>query len=198
MFVYYLAQLVFFFFSSRRRHTRSKRDRSSDVCSSDLHPEPRAPLLDLLARPPAEPLGIAPQRIHADLLAMRLGAGRDEQIEVEQPRRAEPGLPRLRRLTEGVDGLSGTVVARPRHPPLRPLPQLAYGPLLADHHSRAAPACRFGEGRAAGARGDDVRAQVAERREPPLRAGHCREAPKPPPCDVFEEDALHRFLGAEA
>src|SRR5699024_11919221 len=28
--------LVLFFFSSRRRHTRSKRDWSSDVCSSDL------------------------------------------------------------------------------------------------------------------------------------------------------------------
>src|SRR5699024_11270933 len=28
---------VVFFFSSRRRHTRSKRDWSSDVCSSDLH-----------------------------------------------------------------------------------------------------------------------------------------------------------------
>src|SRR5699024_11950694 len=27
------------FFASRRRHTRSKRDWSSDVCSSDLHPE---------------------------------------------------------------------------------------------------------------------------------------------------------------
>src|SRR5699024_11611144 len=27
----------FFFFSSRRRHTRSKRDWSSDVCSSDLN-----------------------------------------------------------------------------------------------------------------------------------------------------------------
>src|SRR5699024_11600083 len=27
---------VMFFFSSRRRHTRSKRDWSSDVCSSDL------------------------------------------------------------------------------------------------------------------------------------------------------------------
>ena len=27
---------VFFLFSSRRRHTRSKRDWSSDVCSSDL------------------------------------------------------------------------------------------------------------------------------------------------------------------
>src|SRR5690606_39466188 len=26
----------FFFFSSRRRHTRFSRDRSSDVCSSDL------------------------------------------------------------------------------------------------------------------------------------------------------------------
>src|SRR5699024_11822782 len=30
------ASLVSFFFSSRRRHTRSKRDWSSDVCSSDL------------------------------------------------------------------------------------------------------------------------------------------------------------------
>src|SRR5699024_12075973 len=29
-------QLDSFFFSSRRRHTRSKRDWSSDVCSSDL------------------------------------------------------------------------------------------------------------------------------------------------------------------
>src|SRR5207247_8283014 len=27
----------YFFFSSRRRHTRSTRDWSSDVCSSDLH-----------------------------------------------------------------------------------------------------------------------------------------------------------------
>src|SRR5699024_11313715 len=31
-----------FFFSSRRRHTRSKRDWSSDVCSSDLFSSPRA------------------------------------------------------------------------------------------------------------------------------------------------------------
>src|SRR5690606_39881638 len=29
----------FFFFSSRRRHTRFSRDWSSDVCSSDLHSE---------------------------------------------------------------------------------------------------------------------------------------------------------------
>src|SRR6202046_5862233 len=32
----YIAQSSFCFFSSRRRHTRSKRDWSSDVCSSDL------------------------------------------------------------------------------------------------------------------------------------------------------------------
>src|SRR5436309_6605794 len=31
-------QLVMFFFSSRRRHTRFSRDWSSDVCSSDLPP----------------------------------------------------------------------------------------------------------------------------------------------------------------
>src|SRR5215469_18086745 len=31
-----MRQFVFFFFSSRRRHTRSLRDWSSDVCSSDL------------------------------------------------------------------------------------------------------------------------------------------------------------------
>src|SRR2546422_8291755 len=31
--------VCFFFFSSRRRHTRCSRDWSSDVCSSDLAPE---------------------------------------------------------------------------------------------------------------------------------------------------------------
>src|SRR5882762_10618382 len=31
-------KVLFFFFSSRRRHTRFKCDWSSDVCSSDLHP----------------------------------------------------------------------------------------------------------------------------------------------------------------
>src|SRR5256884_1602477 len=33
---------IFFFFSSRRRHTRCSRDWSSDVCSSDLHPGQQA------------------------------------------------------------------------------------------------------------------------------------------------------------
>src|SRR5260370_36462904 len=38
--------LVFFFFSSRRRHTRFKCDWSSDVCSSDL---------DVVSRPRSTP-----------------------------------------------------------------------------------------------------------------------------------------------
>src|SRR5690606_40103720 len=33
----WLFRLPFFFFSSRRRHTRFSRDWSSDVCSSDLY-----------------------------------------------------------------------------------------------------------------------------------------------------------------
>src|SRR5699024_12142386 len=36
----------FFFCSSRRRHTRSKRDWSSDVCSSDLHQHQAVPPLE--------------------------------------------------------------------------------------------------------------------------------------------------------
>src|SRR5207249_9299965 len=36
-----------FFFSSRRRHTRSKRDWSSDVCSSDLIKSIQAAIWDL-------------------------------------------------------------------------------------------------------------------------------------------------------
>src|SRR5699024_11225519 len=43
---YLVVALVFrvFFFSSRRRHTRSKRDWSSDVCSSDLNKTFASPL----------------------------------------------------------------------------------------------------------------------------------------------------------
>src|SRR5437879_8755522 len=36
--LFYLASLILFFFSSRRRHTRYIGDWSSDVCSSDLAP----------------------------------------------------------------------------------------------------------------------------------------------------------------
>src|SRR6266496_5271841 len=52
----FLLRLSFlFFFSSRRRHTRSLRDWSSDVCSSDLGNDVLAAMLDLSphGRPPA-------------------------------------------------------------------------------------------------------------------------------------------------
>src|SRR5438094_7480897 len=37
--LFYVLVFCFFFFSSRRRHTRSYGDWSSDVCSSDLLPQ---------------------------------------------------------------------------------------------------------------------------------------------------------------
>src|SRR5699024_11926845 len=44
--------ILFFFFSSRRRHTRSKRDWSSDVCSSDLNHDKRSEkILHLVSKP---------------------------------------------------------------------------------------------------------------------------------------------------
>src|SRR3989449_1159902 len=44
---------IFFFFSSRRRHTRCSRDWSSDVCSSDLERVPTARLQEFPDQPAA-------------------------------------------------------------------------------------------------------------------------------------------------
>src|SRR5690606_39866195 len=48
---------LFFFFSSRRRHTRFSRDWSSDVCSSDLAADDVAAELFLQVHRNARPLG---------------------------------------------------------------------------------------------------------------------------------------------
>src|SRR5207248_5008633 len=48
--------MVFFFFSSRRRHTRSYGDWSSDVCSSDLPLQPARDLALGIRAPFAQPL----------------------------------------------------------------------------------------------------------------------------------------------
>src|SRR5688572_33296508 len=45
---YFVELFVFFFFSSRRRHTRFDCDWSSDVCSSDLEDETALTVLDRL------------------------------------------------------------------------------------------------------------------------------------------------------
>src|SRR5207249_9225455 len=48
---------LFFFFSSRRRHTRSKRDWSSDVCSSDLRADERGFIRVELGNRPEQRVG---------------------------------------------------------------------------------------------------------------------------------------------
>src|SRR5437868_94345 len=59
-----------FFFSSRRRHTRSKRDWSSDVCSSDLaaHRQGVAPVYNAYARVTGDPAFAGRQGDHQALL----------------------------------------------------------------------------------------------------------------------------------
>src|SRR6185295_19794539 len=52
----------FFFFSSRRRHTRYWRDWSSDVCSSDLHEPHRRALQHRRGRRGSAPLRARRQR----------------------------------------------------------------------------------------------------------------------------------------
>src|SRR2546430_11691047 len=84
-------QSSFFFFSSRRRHTRFDCDWSSDVCSSDLH-ERQLDLERVLARVRGRALGNPCERGAVDLdLAERRrepgGAGRREAID-EQDRKS--------------------------------------------------------------------------------------------------------------
>src|SRR5439155_12594419 len=52
----------FFFFSSRRRHTRWPRDWSSDVCSSDLVGQPRRRQLAMVEPPGRRSISLADGR----------------------------------------------------------------------------------------------------------------------------------------
>src|SRR5690606_40283926 len=63
----------FFFFSSRRRHTRFSRDWSSDVCSSDLvHVEIRR----VEPHSPVEPLGPEPEFVVDESFGRHRGSRR--------------------------------------------------------------------------------------------------------------------------
>ena len=68
--------------------------------------------------------------------------------------------------------------------------------LVADDHPRAAAGGDPREAVAALSGGDDVRADVAERRQTPV-LGVRGEAAEAAPGDVLEEDPLHRILRAE-
>src|SRR5699024_11832268 len=57
-----LIAVFLFFFSSRRRHTRSKRDWSSDVCSSDLKQNIAYATVHNDEQTPHMHLGVVPMR----------------------------------------------------------------------------------------------------------------------------------------
>src|SRR5699024_11991670 len=72
-----------FFFSSRRRHTRSKRDWSSDVCSSDLYRERTLDIPYFL-----RDVFLLPQRFDkSETFLIRLGAEQQARIMSELPNR---------------------------------------------------------------------------------------------------------------
>src|SRR3712207_9150868 len=107
---------VFFFFSSRRRHTRYWRDWSSDVCSSDLHRRiagatevaDLALLRDELEDrfgPPPDPLV---NLIALQQARIKLGQAGAQAVTFKGGRLAgtpvEPGSLRAKRPREGVPG----------------------------------------------------------------------------------------------
>src|SRR2546427_40098 len=89
----------FFFFSSRRRHTRFDCDWSSDVCSSDLRSLGSASLsssIHLVCRPRESPDGSLPSDEIGDW----------REVLQELPRRIHEWMPRL--AEEGVVGADAT------------------------------------------------------------------------------------------
>src|SRR3989442_13504752 len=75
--------MLFFFFSSRRRHTRCGRDWSSDVCSSDLSDEQLPELAHLIRR---EDIPRLPHRLPRPLTAEQ-----DQLLQKEFLRRNDLG-----------------------------------------------------------------------------------------------------------
>src|SRR3712207_1578245 len=109
----------FFFFSSRRRHTRYWRDWSSDVCSSDL--------LGLVDR--ADGLEEAAIHLQRAILGLAqrptIAAGvLEEGDEVGDPDYVHPGTPEIRVLRESREHHEPTIGAtHDRHPLVTPLAQ---------------------------------------------------------------------------
>jgi hypothetical protein len=121
---------------------------------------------------------------------------RDEQVEIGERRRAQSRVAGHGWLVEDVDGLAGPIVARARQPGRRLRPQIADGALLADDHPRL-PAHDCGRERStAGAGRNDVRTDMAERRQPST-CFERGEASEPASRDVLQEHPLDRLLRAE-
>src|SRR2546429_1381043 len=79
---------LFFFFSSRRRHTRCSRDWSSDVCSSDLRVAVGRRLGDVLVGDIGAGAGLV---LDDHLLAEELGqfGGEESGVDVDASSRSE-------------------------------------------------------------------------------------------------------------
>src|SRR6266513_483695 len=75
---------MFFFFSSRRRHTRSKRDWSSDVCSSDLAGESHGEALTAVIDGVPAGLPLTEADINGDLARRQRGYGRGGRMKIER------------------------------------------------------------------------------------------------------------------
>src|SRR5438132_382406 len=159
-------------------------------------PQPRAAVLDLHPRPPAEALGIAPEGVDSDLLAVGSRARGNEQVEVVLRRAAQARVARLWRLLEHVDRLAGPVLARSGQPAPQCLPELGDRALLSDHHARVPGRSDVCETGAPAPGRDDIRAGMTESLEASAPLDR-REAPEAAPGHVLEEDALDRVLGAK-
>src|SRR2546422_9974112 len=101
---------LFFFFSSRRRHTRCSRDWSSDVCSSDLLHRRIKSNVQHQRQAAAVPGGHEPEderadRAHRQRGGERQSGGRGGAMEFLPPPPGDEGLgekrERARRPTEG-------------------------------------------------------------------------------------------------
>src|SRR6266545_260977 len=161
-----------------------------------LGPEPRAAFLDLRERPAAKAVWIALERVDTELFLVCGSAGRKEQIEIVDRRRPQAvGLP-VRGLSEHIDRLVGSILARLRHERARGCPELPDGLLVTDQHPRPARGGLAGKRIAAAAGRDDIGAEVAEGGEP-VSTRHASKAPEAASRDVLEEDTLDRILGAE-
>src|SRR5437879_11619377 len=74
--MFYIAYFCFFFFSSRRRHTRYIGDWSSDVCSSDLARARRISTLDHEVRDDTVKDHTVVEAVPSELLEVRDGLRR--------------------------------------------------------------------------------------------------------------------------
>src|SRR2546426_5592766 len=77
--------IIFFFFSSRRRHTRLQGDWSSDVCSSDL----RLPALNPVPDPARAVIAveIAPEELRKAAAAIAVAPGDRAVVQRSEERR---------------------------------------------------------------------------------------------------------------